>query len=195
MKLVNLALGLAAAVACLAPKLAEASNYPPDYDICSIDDYAYTGPFELIRDTVRFNGHAQLTVAYRGYLRDLYPEEDINIYVSLNGQDAFVGASAGLYDDAYIFLDSGPRACVWCSANPQQNPAACDGVVIPEYSGGIWHCEDPTALEQHLFHWAFNEWGQQNAWDIWLAAEANGQWDSNWGNNYYARFEPRNACY
>jgi len=45
-----------------------------------------------------------------------------------------------------------------------------------------------------VFYWAFNEQYRQNAWDIHVAAESHGQWDSNWGNNYYGRFEPEH-CY
>jgi len=179
----------------LAPLTAAASNYPPDYDVCGTDEYAYSGPFELILDTVDMKDHAQLSVAYRGYLRDSYADEDINIYISLNGQDAFIGASSGSYDDAYIFLDSGPRTCVWCATNFSGNPSACDGFE-PQYdSSGGWVCQEPTALEEHMFFWAFDEWGDRNAWDIYLAAEANGEWDSNWGSNYYARFEEYGGCY
>ncbi|PRP93534.1 hypothetical protein [Enhygromyxa salina] len=182
-------------VTLLAPLRASASNYPPDYDVCGPDEYAYAGPFELILDTVDMKDHAQLTVAYDGYLRDLYADEDINIYISLNGHDAFIGASAGVNDDAYIFLDSGPRNCVWCATNYSGNPSACDGFE-PQYdSSGGWVCQAPSSLEEHMFFWAFDAWGDRNAWDIYVAAEANGAWDSNWGNNYYARFEADHSCY
>jgi hypothetical protein len=195
-----LALAPALLILLAAPEQASASNYPPSYDMCSIDDYAYTGPFELIRDVRKFHlTHVRLTVAYRGYLRDLYPDEDINIYISLNGNDAFLGASSGSYDDAYVTIDSGPRNCVWCSLDGYGepwvgNPAGCDGVEYPQNSGGVWSCEEPTPVEDHLFFWAFSPWGQQNHWDIQLAAEANGQWDSNWGANFFARMERRISC-
>ncbi|UQA59328.1 hypothetical protein [Polyangium aurulentum] len=70
----------------------------------------------------------------------------------------------------------------------------CEGLVYPPYSSGTWVCVQPNATEQHVFHWAFNEQYRQNAWDIYVAAESHGQWDSNWGNNDYGRFEPE-YCY
>lgn len=175
---------------------AHASNYPPDYPICSVDDFVTTGPFELIKRTVDpYDEHARLTVAYRGYLRDLYADHEINLWVRLNGNDVFVPANAGSHDDAYALFDSGPRACVWCGPNMPYPSAGCEDVVLPPQSSGVWSCQEPTATEQHLFFWAFDQWGNQNAWDIEVAAEAGGQWDSNWGANYYGRFEPRNSCW
>jgi len=182
--------------AALIPTAAEASNYPPSYAVCGIEDHIVTGPFELIKETVDpSDGHAYLTVAYDGYLRDWYADDDINLWIRLNGHDVFVPASPGTYDDAYAFFDSGPRDCRWCPPNPPEYLAGgCEGVTLPPYSSGTWVCNEPTATEQHLFYWAFDEWDDQNAWDIEVAAEANGQWDSNWGNNFYGRFEPRNSC-
>lgn len=181
----------------LLPTDAEASNYPPSYNICGLEDYVTTGPFELIKETVdTYSGHAYLTVAYRGYLRDWYADDEINFWIRLNGNDVFVPAQAGAYDDAYAFFDSGPRGCVLCSPGQQGYvPAPCEGLVYPPYSSGTWVCSEPSTTEAHLFFWAFDEWDDQNAWDIEVAAEANGQWDSNWGNNFYGRFEPRNACW
>ena len=179
----------------LASTDAAASNYPPDYDVCSATETRYSGPFEVIRDFVDlYDDHMKLTVAYDGYLRDLYPDDQINIYIALNGNDAFIEALPGTHDDAYIFLDSGPRGCHWCGHgwNP---PGSCDGVVFNQYESGKWICGTPTAIEDHLFEWAFNSnnygYGQLNAWDIELAAEAGGQWDSNFGANFDVRFEPR----
>ncbi|NVB42452.1 hypothetical protein G6O69_31805 [Pseudenhygromyxa sp. WMMC2535] len=177
------------------PAQAQASNYPPDYDVCSEYDYAYTGPFELILDPVR-TGIAKLTVAYRGYLRDYYADEDINIYISLNGNDAFIGASAGSNDDAYILLNSGPRDCEWCptGGTPWDAPI-CAEIEIPEGSSGVWHCEDPTDIESHLFYWAYDAYGSRNDWDIQVAAEAGGYWDSNFGANYSAYFYADATCF
>lgn len=180
-----LALGLAAADAT-------ASNYPPDYDLCSVTETLYTGPFEVIRDFVDLYGdHMKLTVAYDGYLRDEYADEEINIYIRLNGNDAFIAASPGVHDDAYIFLDSGPRSCHWCG-NGWNPPGSCDGVVFAPQQSGKWICSDPTPVEDHLFAWAFGPgYADLNAWDIELAAEADGEWDSNYGANFDVRFEPR----
>lgn len=184
------------ACATLPVSEAAASNYPPSYPVCSQDDTVTTGPFELIKHTYNpYAGYATLTVAYRGYLRDSYADDEINLWVSLNGNDAFVPASAGSYDDAYVFFDSGPRACVWCARDFEGNPSVCDDVVYGQYSSGQWLCQDPTTTEEHVFFWAFDEYDAQNAWDVYVAAEANGQWDSNWGANYYGRFEPVNSCY
>ncbi|EYF01720.1 hypothetical protein [Chondromyces apiculatus] len=167
----------------------DASNYPPSYDYCGRVDTALTGPFEIIRDHVDYGDHMKLTVTYDGYLRDTFADEDINIYIRLNGHDAFIGANAGVNDDAYIFLDSGPRACFWCSPGGYNQNAACDEVEYPLYSSGMWLCSGPSPTEEHLFYWAFNEQGRLNAWDIEVAAEANGNWDSNYGSNYHARLE------
>lgn len=195
-KIVRSTLAPALLAAALLPTEAEASNYPPSYPICSVEDHVTTGPFELVRETVDpYNeGHAYLTVAYRGYLRDWYADDEINLWIRLNGNDVFVPASTGTHDDAYAFFDSGPRACVWCVPNMPYYVEACDGVTPPPPSSGAWICQEPTATEQHLFFWAFDEWGNQNAWDIEVAAEANGQWDSNWGANFHGRFEPRSSC-
>lgn len=162
------AAALAASLCAALP--AEASNYPPDYDYCSLVETRYAGPFEVIRDWVQPD-QAKLTVAYRGYLRDHFADDEINIYIRLNGNDAFIPARSGSNDDAYIFLNSGPRDC------------------HIDMSNGSWICSWPTPVEDHVFFWGWSQTGV-NAWDIELAAEANGWWDSNWGNNYYARFEP-----
>lgn len=174
----------------LASRDASASNYPPDYDVCGVNETAYTGPFEVIRDLVDlWDEHVKLTVAYDGYLRDLYPDDQINIYISINGNDAFIEAYPGAHDDAYIFLDSGPRACSYCY--PGSPYSHCQSIEWPPGSSGKWVCGQPTEIEEHMFYWAFNDNGQMNAWDIELAAEANGQWDSNYGSNYEVRLEPR----
>lgn len=178
----------------LASTDAAASNYPPDYDICSVTETLYSGPFEVIRDFVDpWDDHMKLTAVYDGYLRDTYADDEINIYIRLNGNDAFIAASPGAYDDAYIFLDSGPRGCHWCG-NGWNPPGSCDGVTFDPQQSGKWICSEPTEVEDHLFEWAFNGYGQLNAWDIELAAEANGEWDSNYGGNFDVRFEPR-GCY
>ncbi|MCX4245002.1 hypothetical protein [Paraliomyxa miuraensis] len=184
------------AAALLPIPQAAASNYPPDYPTCGIDDYVTTGPFELIKETVDHGTHVRLTVAYRGYLRNWYADDEISLWIRLNGNDVFVPAAAGTHDDAYAFFDNGPRSCVWC-ANGQQGgyvPSPCEGITFPPYSSGQWVCSDPTPTEQYLFSWSHDQYGNQNAWDIDVAAEANGEWDSNWGNNFYGRFEPRNSC-
>jgi hypothetical protein len=184
-----LALGLG-----LAGAEAHASMYPPSYPTCGIVDTVTTGPFELVKKTVDYSDHAQLTVAYRGYLRQYFPDNQINIYVRLNGNDAFLPASAGTNGDAYIFLDSGPRSCVWCSNGGFNVYPQCDGMVYGPYASGAWWCAEPNATEANVFYWAFNEHNRQNAWDIEVAAESHGYWDSNWGNNYDGRFEPE-YCY
>ncbi len=193
------ALAVAAAAALCALSAAQdsgASFYPPDYPMCSARDTITTGPFELIKDTKNpySNKNAQLTVAYRGYLRDSYPDSEINFYIRLDGSDVFVPASAGTYGDAYATFNAGPRACLVCPS--YYGPSTtCDNYLANGGSPGNWACEGPTETEQDLFFWAFNQYGQQNAWDIEVAAESHGQWDSNWGWNYHARFEPRTGCY
>jgi hypothetical protein len=194
MNFLKLAAAAPLALALSLTTAAEASNYPPDYNLCGDRDTLTSGPFEFIRDTVdTYDGHARLTVAYRGQLRNVCADDQINFYVRLNGNDAFLEANPGSNGDAYIFLDSGPRACVFCY--PGSYYSACDGISYPYNSGGHWVCSDPTPTEEHLFFWAFNENGDQNAWDIDVAAECNGQWDSNWGSNYAVRFEPRLSCW
>lgn len=184
------------AVATLAPADASASNYPPDYPVCSSSDTLHTGPFELIRNTTNpWGHHAKLTIAYRGYLRSFFPDDQINFYVKLNGNDAFVDASAGSNDDAYVLFTAGPRDCAMCIDYQAPPGSACAQYIAGGGSSGSWLCNAETPTEQNLFYWAFNNNGQQNAWDIEVAAEANGWWDSNYGYNYRARFEPRTTCY
>jgi len=175
MKLTHAIAAVAAATsaALLAASPAGASNYPPDYDYCSLVETRTAGPFEIIRDWVQPD-HAKLTVSYRGYLQDYFADDEINIYIRLNGNDAFLPASAGANGDAYIFLNSGPRNC--------------------HMSGQDWVCNWPTDIEEHIFFWGWNQ-STVNAWDIELAAESNGWWDSNWGDNYDVRYEPILACW
>lgn len=198
MKPTHLAAAAALACAALSTQDARASFYPPDYPVCSARDTVSTGPFELIKDTKSpYSENAQLTVSYSGYLRDSFPDDEINFYIRLNGNDIFVPASAGANDDAYVYLNAGPRACVICAPPPYdyQNSSACDGYQYPPNSGPTWVCQGRTADEEEIFFWAFDEYGHQNAWDIEVAAESHGYWDSNWGWNYYGRFEPSTTCY
>ncbi|MBZ5711765.1 hypothetical protein [Nannocystis pusilla] len=177
----------------LASTSAQASNYPPDYDMCSLTETLYSGPFEVIRDFVDpWDQHYKLTIAYDGYLRDDHADDEINLYVALNGHDAMLEAFPGAHDDAYVLLDSGPRGCYWCPNGPHA-PDYCDDVTFDPYQSGKWLCSEPTAVEQHLFYWAFDGLGGLNAWDIELAAEAGGEWDSDYGNNFAVRFEPRSC--
>ena len=183
--------GLALGLSLLAAD-ASASNYPPDYPICSVIETQYSGPFEVIRKLIDpSDSHVQLTVAYDGYLRDDYADNEITIYLRLNGQDALISANPGSNDDAYVFLDSGPRACAYCGNGGFNYSSACEGVVFAPQESGRWICQNPSSIEQHVFFWAFNQSGDLNAWDIELAAEANGEWDSNYGANFDLRFEPR----
>ncbi|MEZ4297670.1 MAG: hypothetical protein R3B70_22105 [Polyangiaceae bacterium] len=192
--------GAAAAALCslLSPSDSEASWYPPDYAVCSARDTVETGPFELIKDTKSpYSRNAQLTVSYRGYLRDYFPDNEINFYIRLNGNDIFVPAQSGSYGDAYEYLNAGPRACSICSPPPNdyQNAPICETFTFTEGQGPTWVCAGPDEDEAEIFFWAFNEYNQQNAWDIEVAAESHGYWDSNYGWNYYGRFEPRTGCY
>lgn len=192
-----------AALALLLPVTqAQASDYPPDYAVCSVTDSVTTGPFELIRHTSRLPGkQATLTVSYRGYLRSKYSDNQIHLYVSLNGQNplpptgsATLQASAGANNDAYIFLNAGQRNCSKCMAYMTTWPECMAFLAAGNYEGQ-WLCVQPSALESHMFYWAFDSYGYQNAWDIYVAAEANGEWDSNLGANYYGRLPARSSCY
>jgi hypothetical protein len=175
--LVALSTAVVAAAALLAPAEASASNYPPDYDYCSARYTRTSGPFEFIQDWVQHDD-ANLTIAYRGYLRDHFADDEINFYVRLNGHDAFLPASPGANGDAYAIVRSGPYDCHYCVS---YYGGDCEGI-------NGWVCSWPTATDDHLMFWAWNQ-SSANAWDIEVAAEANGWWDSNWGQNYEARFE------
>ena len=196
MKLETTLFAAIALAAGLVSGTAAASNYPPSYPLCSYSETHTTGPFEVIRRNIDvWDKHVGLTIAYDGYLRDYYPDNEINFYIKINGNDEFVAAGAGVNDDAYAYFDSGPRACVWCVPNYAGNSSACDGLTYPEYSSGQWVCGGMNAVEQSLFYWGWDQSGQQNAWDIEVAAESHGNWDSNYGNNFYTRFEPNNTCW
>jgi hypothetical protein len=181
---------------------AQASNYPPDYATCDVTDTVTTGPFQLIRHTSRVPGkQVQLTVSYRGYLRSKYPDNQIHIYVSLNGQNplpptgsATIQASAGTNNDAYIYLNAGVRNCQMCFAYMASSWPECKAFLDAGNYEGQWLCQQPSALENHMFYWAFDQNLNQNAWDIYVAAEANGEWDSNGGANFYGRLPARSVC-
>lgn len=189
------ALSLAAAVVTGASE-GRASNYPPDYPICSSSDSVTTGPFELIRQTTNPYAahHANLTAAYRGYLRAWFPDDQIHIYINLNGNDAVLNASQGANNDAYVFLNAGINSCYMCIGYQSTPGSECQQYIANGGTDGSWLCKQPTATEDHVFFWAYNSSGTQNAWDIQVAAEAGGYWDSNYGQNFRARFEPRTTC-
>jgi hypothetical protein len=191
------ALSLAAvAVVVTSASEGRASNYPPDYPMCSSADSVTNGPFEIIRHTTNpyASHHANLTVAYRGYLRALFPDDQIHIYVNLNGNDASLPAKSGSNNDAYVFLNAGINSCYMCIGYQSAPGSECQLYIANGGSDGSWLCKQPTATESNLFLWAYGPSGTQNAWDIQVAAEAGGYWDSNYGQNYYARFEPRTTC-
>ncbi len=179
---VALAAALVSASALLASTDAVASNYPPSYDYCSARYTRTSGPFEIVQDWIQHDD-ANLTVAYRGYLRNYFPDNEINFYIRLNGNDAFVPASAGSNNDAYVLVHSGAYDCTYCA--PYYG-GLCDG-----QSG--WVCSWPNATEDHLMFWAWNN-TSANAWDVEVAAESHGYWDSNYGQNFKARFDQA-ACY
>lgn len=180
--LAALSTALVTAAALLAPAEASASNYPPDYDYCSARYTVTNGPFEFVQDWVQ-QDDANLTISYRGYLRNYYPDNEINFYVRLNGNDAFVPASQGSNGDAYVLVRGGPYDCHYCA---------------PYYGGDCtdvygWVCSWPDEVDDHLMFWGWNG-TMVNAWDIEVAAESHGYWDSNFGQNYDARFEPT-SCF
>jgi hypothetical protein len=187
-------LALALLVVTLAPVQTFASWYPPDYRVCTARDVQRTGPFELIRDVTRYdrNGVA-LTVAYRGYLLERFPAEDINLYVRINGRDVLVPAQAGSHGDAYAYFQAGARNCGMCVDYKAPTWPEC-AAFLETHPGADWVCQGPTADEQELFAWAFDG-TYLNAWDIAVSAEAHGQWDSNFGGDFQARFEPRSGCF
>jgi hypothetical protein len=173
-----------------------ASNYPPDYPVCSSSETVTTGPFEIIRRTTNpyASHHANLTAAYRGYLRAWFPDDQIHIYINLNGNDALLTASSGSNNDAYVFLNAGLNSCYMCIGYQSAPGSECQQYIAGGGTDGSWLCKQPTATETHMFLWAYSSYGAQNAWDIQVAAEAGGYWDSNYGQNFRARFEPRTTC-
>ncbi|HZI12638.1 MAG TPA: hypothetical protein VE153_19805 [Myxococcus sp.] len=194
MKLLN-PLAAALALALLLPGVrAEASDYPPDYPVCNSTDSKVTGPFEVIRRTTKLPGrYSTLTVAYRGYLRTKYRDDQISIFVKLNGQYSTIKASAGSNNDAYIYLNGGQRNCTKCFR--YMDTPTCNAHFAAGGQEGVWVCQQPSALEQHMFLYAWDPYGNLNAWDIQVAATANGEWDSNSGANFYARLPARTSCW
>lgn len=202
MKSVKMLLAALALALVLPAAPAVASNYPPDYPTCNMTDRVTSGPFELIRHTTRIPGHGStLTISYRGYLRSKYSDNQIKFYVRLNGQDPqpilgtpMLQASAGSNGDAYVYLNAGVRSCSMCMEYLADSWPECKAFLDAGNYGGQWLCQQPSALENHMFYWAFNEYGGLNAWDVFVAAEANGEWDSNFGMNYYGRLPERQYC-
>ncbi|MBZ4419361.1 hypothetical protein [Myxococcus sp. RHSTA-1-4] len=185
---------VALSLALLLPATrAEASDYPPDYAICHLFDTKTAGPFEIIRETTKLPGrYATLTVSYRGYLRGKYRDDQISIFVKLNGNYVTVPASAGSNNDAYIFLNAGPRNCTKCMR--YMNTPLCNAHFAAGGQEGVWVCEQPTATESHVFFYGWDPYGNQNLWNIEVAATANGEWDSNSGANFSTSLTPRTSC-
>lgn len=203
MKITKMLLAALALALILPVAQAQASDYPPDYAICNVTDSVTSGPFQIIRNTTRVPGRgATLTVSYRGYLRNKYPDSQIKIYVSLNGNNPqpilgtpMMQAYSGTNNDAYIYLNAGPRACSKCMAYMASGWPECQAFLAAGNYEGQWLCVQPSALENHMFQWAFDTNSYQNAWDVYVAAEANGEWDSNYGANYYGRLPAKTSCY
>lgn len=200
MKIVKTLLAALALALILPAARAQASDYPPDYAICDVSDVKDAlpaGPFKVIRRITKVPGRGvTLTVTYNGYLRTKYPDSQIKLYVSLNGQNPLqinqplIQANTGTNNDAYIYLNAGPRDCGKCMSYMTTWQQCQDFLAAGNYEGQ-WLCTQPSALENHMFYFAFDLNNYLNAWDVYVAAEANGEWDSNMGANYYARFEPR----
>jgi hypothetical protein len=201
MKIAKLLLA-ALALALIPAAQVQASNYPPDYAICNVTDTVTAQPagaFQLIRRITKVPGRGvSLTVSYRGYLRNKYPDSQIKIYVSLNGNNPLpvlgtpmIQASTGSNGDAYVYLHAGPRNCGMCMSYMADSWPECKAFLDAGNHEGQWLCQQPSALENHMFQWAFDSNNYLNAWDISVAAEANGEWDSNFGANYFGRFEPK----
>ena len=186
---------LLALLACLlVPGASSASWYPPDYRVCSARDVRTAGPFELIRDVTSYNRNGvAFTVAYRGYLLGRHPAQDIHFYVRINGRDVFVPAHPGTNGDAYAYFRAGARDCGMCVDYRASEWPAC-AAFLEQHHGPDWVCSGPSADENELFAWAFDG-TFINAWDVAVAAEAHGEWDSNFGADFQARFEPRSGCF
>jgi hypothetical protein len=194
MKLLNTLAAALSLALLLNSTPAAASDYPPDYPVCNVNDTKTVGPFEVIRHTSKLPGRfATLTVSYRGYLRTKYRDDQISIFVKLNGQYATIPASAGTNSDAYIYLNAGPRNCTKCMR--YMNTPLCNAHFAAGGQEGVWVCEQPSALENNIFLYGWDQYGNENAWDIYVAATANGEWDSNSGANFYARLPARTSCW
>jgi hypothetical protein len=153
-----------------------------------------TGPFEVIRDVWNYGRNGVgLTVSYRGELLQRFPASELHFYVRLNGHDIYVPAWQGTHGDAYAYLRSGARDCSICQESMRASWPACDAWLSAGRSPD-WVCGGPSADEGELFSDAFDG-SSMNAWDIEVAAEAHGQWDSAFGRNFACRFEPRHGCY
>jgi hypothetical protein len=190
----------ALALVLSVPGESHASNYPPDYPVCNMRDSVTSGPFEIIRHTTMIpSRQSSLTVSYRGYLRGKYADNQIKLYVSLNGQNPqpilgtpMLQARQGSYNDAYVYLHAGRHSCYMCTW--YSGSRECQDYLAAGGQAGVWMCQEPGALENHMFQWAFDPYGYLNAWDVSVAAEANGEWDSNFGMNYYGRLPERRSC-
>jgi hypothetical protein len=178
----------------LVPAGGSASWYPPDYRVCSVRDVRTDGPFELIREVWNHGRNGVgLTIAYRGELLRRFAASDIHFYVRLNGHDIYLRASQGSHGDAYVYLRTGARNCNICQEYMRSTWPECDAWLGAGRSPD-WVCGGPSADEAELFTYAFDG-TYLNAWDLEVAAEAHGQWDSAFGQNFRGRFEPRYGCY
>lgn len=187
--------GSLALAAVTASSDGAASNYPPDYVTCGAIESITAGPFEIIRKTTTHLGHgARLSIVYRGPLRERSADAPIHFYVQLNGNDILVEARRGAHG-ARVTLIAGPRNCVLCVDYHDLPRSPCAARMARHDHSGTWLCEDESPDEKEIFTWAYDAEGHQNAWDIELAAESSGSWDSNLGANYHARFEPLERCY
>ncbi|MFP2929199.1 hypothetical protein ACLESO_29155 [Pyxidicoccus sp. 3LG] len=194
MKLLNTLIAALALALLLPVSQAEASDYPPDYAVCNVTDSKLVSPFEVIRHTTKLPGRfATLTVSYRGYLKNKYPADQIYLFVKLNNQYATLKASAGTNNDVYVYLNAGPRNCGKCMR--YMNTPLCNAHFAAGGQEGVWVCEQPSATENHIFLYGWDQYGNQNAWDLYVAATANGEWDSNTGANFYARLPARSSCW
>jgi hypothetical protein len=154
----------------------QASNYPPDYPLCSRRQEKESGPFHFVQRISNPYGKGfALGISYDGPLLQNHDASEIEFYVRINGNDAVLATKAGDSNDAYVFLNAGVRGCTF--GHPSMN----------------WQCEYPSDVENHLFFYT-DDHGHMNNWDIEVAATAGGEWDSNGGANFKVTFENKQGC-
>lgn len=148
----------------LAPALATASNYPPNYVVES--QCQEQGNVKVCAINQHYGTYPRLSVVYNGQLLATQWGR-IGARVSFNGRSGLFPMSNANYSESVVIGDlTGVSLCVDASSPSVGRPyPACTGQ-------GSWNFSLPSAADADLLFYARNDRGSANAWDVSVSFEA-----------------------
>jgi len=148
----------------LAPALANASNYPPNYVLDS--QCQEQGNVKVCAINQHYGSYPRISVVYNGQLLATQWGR-IGARVSFNGRSGLFPMSNANYAESVVIGDlAGVTQCVDASSPSVGRPyPACTGQ-------GSWNFMLPSSAEADLLFYARNDRGAANAWDVSVTFEA-----------------------